>query len=191
MNGDLRLRLMRLAKKVRGTVEASESFREIFVKMMGKEALCYKTSCRTCSRLIFGAERCFRTFLYRRVNRESKKLEFVTDEIIEEGIIDQISRDQGAVDGDSWDSQERCQGWWCGVRLQGVTRTIWRWRRGLYKLRVQVDDARMISRREKYLNVCALRACNTCLNSAKKLFKKNGGKWQSLNLCIIELHIEL
>ncbi|GJU55244.1 hypothetical protein Tco_1228958 [Tanacetum coccineum] len=36
---------MRLAKKVRGTVEASESFRGKLVKTMGEEALCCITSC--------------------------------------------------------------------------------------------------------------------------------------------------
>ncbi|GJX52839.1 hypothetical protein Tco_0281208 [Tanacetum coccineum] len=46
-NGGQRLRLMMLAKKVRGTVKA---------------------------------------------DRESKEFEFVTEEIIEEGIVDQISR---------------------------------------------------------------------------------------------------
>nr|GEZ94301.1 hypothetical protein [Tanacetum cinerariifolium] len=85
---------MSLAKKVRGTIEVSELFREKFVKMMGKEASCYKTSCRTRSRLIFGAKRCLATSSYRHVNRESKELELFTDEIIEEGIVDQISREE-------------------------------------------------------------------------------------------------
>ncbi|GKB44790.1 hypothetical protein Tco_0889732 [Tanacetum coccineum] len=59
---------------------------------MGKEASCYRTSCRTCSRLISGAKRCVATSSYRCVDRESKEFEFVTEEIIEEGIVDQISR---------------------------------------------------------------------------------------------------
>nr|GEZ76961.1 hypothetical protein [Tanacetum cinerariifolium] len=44
-NGYLRLRLMRLVKKVRVTVEASESFREKLVKTMRKDASCCRTSC--------------------------------------------------------------------------------------------------------------------------------------------------
>ncbi|GKE25423.1 hypothetical protein Tco_1440807, partial [Tanacetum coccineum] len=51
-----------------------------------------RTSCRTCSRLISGAKRCVATSSYRCVDRESKEFEFVTEEIIEEGIVDQISR---------------------------------------------------------------------------------------------------
>ncbi|GJU80394.1 hypothetical protein Tco_1282759 [Tanacetum coccineum] len=38
MNGYLRIRLIRLAKKVRSTVEESELFRGKLVKTMGKEA---------------------------------------------------------------------------------------------------------------------------------------------------------
>ncbi|GJS79413.1 hypothetical protein Tco_0729294 [Tanacetum coccineum] len=45
MNRYLWLRLMRLAKKVRGIVEASESFRGKLVKTMGEEASCCRTSC--------------------------------------------------------------------------------------------------------------------------------------------------
>nr|GEV08837.1 hypothetical protein [Tanacetum cinerariifolium] len=45
MNGYLRLRLMRLAKKVRGTVEASELFKGKLVKTMREEASCCKKSC--------------------------------------------------------------------------------------------------------------------------------------------------
>ncbi|GKF86748.1 hypothetical protein Tco_0254575, partial [Tanacetum coccineum] len=35
----------RLAKKVRGTVEASDSFRRKLVKTIGEEASCCRTSC--------------------------------------------------------------------------------------------------------------------------------------------------
>ncbi|GKD68349.1 hypothetical protein Tco_1322439 [Tanacetum coccineum] len=45
MNGYLRLRLMRLAKKVKGIVKASELFRGKLVKTMGEEASCCRTSC--------------------------------------------------------------------------------------------------------------------------------------------------
>ncbi|GKA28521.1 hypothetical protein Tco_0714766 [Tanacetum coccineum] len=45
MNGYLWLRLMRLSKKVRGTVEVSESLRGKLVKTMGEEASCCRTSC--------------------------------------------------------------------------------------------------------------------------------------------------
>ncbi|GJV38064.1 hypothetical protein Tco_1410541 [Tanacetum coccineum] len=45
MNRYLWLRLMRLAKKVRGIVEASESFIGKLVKTMGEEASCCRTSC--------------------------------------------------------------------------------------------------------------------------------------------------
>ncbi|GJR17812.1 hypothetical protein Tco_0966339 [Tanacetum coccineum] len=105
---------MRLAKKVRGIVEASESFRGKLVKTMGEEASYCRASCiyrgkedqsfsilssskfkMAYSRPTSGAKRRFVTSsLYRRVNRESKRLDgvlvaefkdgkqFVTEEII-------------------------------------------------------------------------------------------------------------
>ncbi|GKB86907.1 hypothetical protein Tco_0959179 [Tanacetum coccineum] len=45
MNGYLRLRLMILAKKIRGTVEANESFKGKLVKTMEEEVSCCRTSC--------------------------------------------------------------------------------------------------------------------------------------------------
>ncbi|GJS85354.1 retrovirus-related pol polyprotein from transposon TNT 1-94 [Tanacetum coccineum] len=44
-NGDLRLRLMILAKKVRGIVEATELFRRKLVKTIGEDVSCCRTSC--------------------------------------------------------------------------------------------------------------------------------------------------
>ncbi|GJT49982.1 hypothetical protein Tco_0976139 [Tanacetum coccineum] len=84
MNGYIRLRLMRLAKKVRGTVEASDSFRGKLVKTMREEASCCKTSC------IYQGEE-DQSFPIRS-SSESKMActkrdgeQFVIEEIIEEG----------------------------------------------------------------------------------------------------------
>ncbi|GKB55854.1 hypothetical protein Tco_0912040 [Tanacetum coccineum] len=107
-------RLMRLAKKVGGTVEVSESLRGKLVKTMWEEVSCCRTSCiysgeedqsfsiqsslkskMACAK--WGMSRCFATSSsYRHVNHESKGLDrvlvaefidgeqFVTEEIIEE-----------------------------------------------------------------------------------------------------------
>ncbi|GJS02198.1 hypothetical protein Tco_0318706 [Tanacetum coccineum] len=78
---------MRLAKKVRGTVDASESFRGKLVKTMGEEASWYRTTC------IYRGEEDQSFFI--RSSSESKMActkqefvdgeQFVTEEIIEEG----------------------------------------------------------------------------------------------------------
>ncbi|GJY68508.1 hypothetical protein Tco_0471490 [Tanacetum coccineum] len=86
MNGYLRLRLMRLAKKVRGTIKTSESLREKSVKTIREDASCYRTSC-----IYLGEE--VQSFCIW-CSSESKIVlvaefvdgeQFVTEEIIEEG----------------------------------------------------------------------------------------------------------
>ncbi|GJY98854.1 hypothetical protein Tco_0516284 [Tanacetum coccineum] len=84
---------MRLAKKVRGTVEASESFRGKLVKTMGEEASCCRTSCiyqgeedqsfsiRSSSESKMACTKRDRVLVAEFVDGE----QFVTEEIIEEG----------------------------------------------------------------------------------------------------------
>ncbi|GJW03164.1 hypothetical protein Tco_1562020 [Tanacetum coccineum] len=120
MNGHLRLRLMRLVKKVRGIVEASESFRWKLVKMIREETSCCRTSFiyrgRRISHSLYGLHQnpkwlvqngflmdsriCFATSSsYHRVNHESKRLyrvlvaEFVYGEqFVTEEIIKEGNR---------------------------------------------------------------------------------------------------
>ncbi|GKA76589.1 hypothetical protein Tco_0783050 [Tanacetum coccineum] len=121
---------MRLAKKVRGIIEASESFTVKFVKTIREEASCFKTSCiyqgeedysfsiwssseskMVCSCLTFGAKICFATSpSYHCVNREMKRLdrvlvaEFVDGEqFVTEEIIEEGNRWPSIKVRTTWD----------------------------------------------------------------------------------------
>ncbi|GJW03600.1 hypothetical protein Tco_1562456 [Tanacetum coccineum] len=117
MNGYLWLRLMRLAKKVGGTVEVSESLRGKLVKTMWEEVSCCRTSCiysgeedqsfsiqsslkskMACAK--WGMSRCrlARTLVTSVIDQMENNL--LLKKSLKKGIVDQMSRTTNCNYGD-------------------------------------------------------------------------------------------